>query len=66
MDTDAGWLRDHPGIRVVDLDGPRAVFELANGARTDQEVLRAALAKGGVRSFAPVVPSLYEIFKEVI
>ena len=37
-----------------------------NGSRTDQQVLEAALRKDGVRSFAPVVPSLYEIFKEVI
>jgi ABC-2 type transport system ATP-binding protein len=68
VDYDAGWLRDHPGIRIVDLDGPRAVFDLieTNGARTDQRVLEAALRKDGVRSFAPVVPSLYEIFKEVI
>jgi ABC-2 type transport system ATP-binding protein len=66
VDTDAGWLRDHPGIHIVDLDGPRAVFELVNGERTDQEVLQTALNKGGVRSFTPVVPSLHEIFKEVI
>lgn len=66
VDTDAGWLRDHPGVRVVDLDGPRAVFELVNGTRADQDVLRTALNKDGVKSFTPVVPSLYEIFKEVI
>jgi ABC-2 type transport system ATP-binding protein len=66
VDTDAGWLRDHPGIDIVDLDGPRAVFELLDGVRADQDVLRVALDKGGVRSFAPVLPTLYEIFKEVI
>jgi len=66
VDSDAGWLRDHPGIQVVDLDGPRAVFDLVNGVRADQQVLQAALERGGVRSFAPVVPSLDEIFKEVI
>ncbi|WP_447009036.1 ABC transporter ATP-binding protein [Saccharothrix sp. DSM 118769] len=62
VDTDAGWLRDLAGVRVVDLDGPRAVFEL-DGA-DDQEVLRAALRRGAVRSFTPVVPTLDEIFKE--
>jgi ABC-2 type transport system ATP-binding protein len=66
VDSDAGWLRDYPGVRVVDLDGPRVVFDLLNGVRVDQDVLQAALDKGGVRSFAPVVPSLDEIFKEVI
>jgi ABC-2 type transport system ATP-binding protein len=64
VDSDAGWLRDHPGIRVVDVDGPRAVFDLAG--RDDQDVLREALRRGDVRSFTPVVPSLDTIFKEVI
>jgi ABC-2 type transport system ATP-binding protein len=64
VDSDAGWLRDRPGIRVVDVDGPRAVFDLAGGG--DQEVLREALRRGDVRSFTPVVPSLDTIFKEVI
>jgi ABC-2 type transport system ATP-binding protein len=65
VDHDAGWLRDHPGIRVVDLDGPRAVFDLLDGTRPDRDVLRVALDRAGVRSFAPVVPTLDEIFKEV-
>jgi len=62
--ADAGWLRDQPGVTLVVLDGPRAVFDLATGA-DDQEVLRAALARGPVRSFGPVQPSLTEIFREV-
>ncbi|CAM3814965.1 ABC transporter ATP-binding protein [Kibdelosporangium persicum] len=65
VDSDAGWLRDHPGVRVVDLDGPRAVFEVDNG-QTDQRVLESALSRGAVRSFTPLVPSLEEIFKEAI
>jgi ABC-2 type transport system ATP-binding protein len=64
VDTDAGWLRDHPGVTLIDLDGARAVFDLAPGT-DDQEVLRAALARGPVRSFGPVTPSLAEIFREV-
>jgi ABC-2 type transport system ATP-binding protein len=72
VDADAGWLRDLRGVRVVDLDGPRAVFDLdpapgaGNGAGIEQEVLRVALQRGTVRSFTPVVPSLDEIFKEAI
>ena len=62
--ADAGGLRDHPGVTLVQLDGPRAVFDLADGVG-DQEVLRAALARGPVRSFSPVQPSLTEIFREV-
>ena len=48
----------------MDIDGPRAVFDL--DGRGDQEVLREALRRGDVRSFAPLVPSLDAIFKEVI
>ena len=62
--TDAGWLRDHPGVTLVELDGPRAVFDLADGS-DDQDVLRTALARGPGRAFAPVQPSLTEIFREV-
>jgi ABC-2 type transport system ATP-binding protein len=64
VDGDAGWLRDRPGVSLLDLDGDRAVFELARDA-DDQAVLREALARGPVRSFGPVVPSLAEIFREV-
>jgi ABC-2 type transport system ATP-binding protein len=65
VDTDAGWLRDEPGVTIVDLDGAHAIVELAPGT-DDQHVLRAALAHGQVRSFGPVRPSLAEIFREVI
>jgi ABC-2 type transport system ATP-binding protein len=66
VETDAGWLRDVPGIRIVDLDGPRAVFDLEPDGPGDQRVLRAAIERGAVRSFTPVVPTLDEIFKEAI
>ena len=62
---DAGWLRDVPGVTIVSLDGPRAVFDLSASVE-DQAVLRAALDRGPVRSFGPVRPSLSEIFREVI
>ncbi|SCF24935.1 ABC transporter ATP-binding protein [Micromonospora chokoriensis] len=61
---DAGWVRDHPGVTVVELDGPRVVFDLPAGA-DDQQVLQAALTRGPVRAFRPVSPSLTEIFREV-
>ncbi|MEU3273533.1 ATP-binding cassette domain-containing protein [Saccharomonospora sp. NPDC006951] len=69
VDSDAGWLRGQPGVHVIDVDGPRAVFDIVEtvpGEPVDQRVLRAALERGAVRSFTPVVPSLDEIFKEVI
>ena len=65
VDTDAGWLRDQPGVTLLDLDGPRAVFDLAPGF-DDQKVLHAALERGPVRQFGPVIPSLTEIFREVV
>ncbi|MDG4801622.1 ATP-binding cassette domain-containing protein [Micromonospora sp. WMMD980] len=64
VDGDAGWLRDQPGVELVDLDGARAVVDLAP-TTDDQSVLRAALARGPVRAFGPVTPSLAEIFREV-
>ncbi|GIJ10277.1 ABC transporter ATP-binding protein [Micromonospora andamanensis] len=64
VETDAGWLRDQPGVSLVDLDGARAVFDLATDA-DEQQVLRAALERGPVRAFRPVTPTLAEIFREV-
>lgn len=61
VSQDAGWVRDVPGARILELDGPRAVFEAE-----PQQVLKAALERGEVRSFTPVVPTLDEIFREVI
>jgi ABC-2 type transport system ATP-binding protein len=63
--SDAGWIRDQPGVTLLELDGPEAIFELSSGA-DDQEVLRAALSRGPVHAFGPVVPSLTEVFREVI
>ncbi|SDT77782.1 ABC transporter ATP-binding protein [Actinoplanes derwentensis] len=65
VDGDAGWLRDHPGVTLVELDGATAVFDLADGA-DEQVVLRSALDRGPVRAFGPVRPTLAEIFREVI
>ncbi|GAB3562136.1 ATP-binding cassette domain-containing protein [Amycolatopsis endophytica] len=64
VDADAGWVRDQPGVQVLSVDGPRAVFEPSGGG--EQRVLEAALRRGEVRSFQPVVPSLEEIFKEAV
>ena len=52
-------------MTLVELDGARAVFDLAPEA-DDQHLLRAALARGPVHAFGPVRPSLAEIFREVI
>jgi ABC-2 type transport system ATP-binding protein len=65
VDADAGWLRDEPGVTLVELDGPRAVLDLGPES-DDQRILRAALDRGPVRAFGPVRPTLAEIFREVI
>lgn len=62
---DAGWLRDEPGIQVVEFDGGYAVFDVDTD-QTAQRVLRRAVEQGDVASFAPRHPSLAQIFKEVI
>ncbi len=62
---DAGWLRAEPGVTVVDFEGGYALFD-AEDADTAQRVLRTAVERGDVASFAPKHPSLAQIFKEVI
>ena len=63
--TDVGWLREEPGVTIVDLDTTAATFDVDDD-ETAQRVLRRALAAGAVESFAPRHPSLAQIFKEVI
>ncbi|WP_258222871.1 ABC transporter ATP-binding protein, partial [Microbacterium sp. HMWF026] len=63
--ADAGWLRDEPGVNVLDFDGGYALFDAADDT-TAQRVLRGAVERGDVASFAPQRPTLAEIFKEVI
>ncbi|MEO5832600.1 MAG: ATP-binding cassette domain-containing protein, partial [Nakamurella sp.] len=68
VDPDAGWLRDWAtdnGLRVIDIDGPRAVIELGR-PDLEQPLLAEALRRGPVREFAPIVPTLSQIFREVI
>ncbi|GAA1996507.1 ABC transporter ATP-binding protein [Microbacterium ulmi] len=62
---DVGWLRDEPGVTVVDFDGGYALFDVDADA-TAQRVLQRAVAAGDVASFAPQHPSLAQIYKEVI
>ncbi len=63
--ADTGWLREEPGVSVIDFEGGSAVFDV-DAAETAQRVLRRALAGGDVSRFAPQQPTLAQIFKEVI
>lgn len=73
--ADAGWVRQHAGVTVTHLDGGTARFE-AESERAAQSVLAAAVALGQgagndaplvtVRRFGQEVPTLAQIFKEVV
>jgi ABC-2 type transport system ATP-binding protein len=62
---DIGWLRGEPGVTVIEFDGGYAVFDV-DGESTAQRVLTNAVAAASVQKFAPLVPSLAQIFREVI
>lgn len=62
---DAGWLRTEQGVQIVGFDGDSAVFEV-DSEQTAQRVLREAVTRGDVGSFAPQHPTLAQIFREVI
>ncbi|MBC7403602.1 MAG: ATP-binding cassette domain-containing protein [Microbacteriaceae bacterium] len=65
VDGDLGWLREAPGVTVIDFDGGHALFETADAA-VAQSVLKRAVADGAVQRFAPRHPSLAQIFRAVI
>lgn len=63
--ADARWLRTEQGVQIVGFDGDSAVFEV-DFDQTAQRILREAVARGDVGSFAPQHPTLAQIFREVI
>ncbi|WP_100814682.1 ABC transporter ATP-binding protein [Microbacterium lacus] len=63
--ADAGWVREVPGVTVLEFDGGYALFD-TDTEETAQAVLRRAVERGDVTSFAPQHPTLAQIFKEVI
>jgi ABC-2 type transport system ATP-binding protein len=60
-----GWQPGVAGVRLVQADGTRRLFELDPGV-DDQALLRAALAMGPVREFERVEPTLGELFRTAI
>ncbi len=64
LEHDAGWVRDVPGLHVVDVDGPHALVEVLDPG-AEQAVLRAASARGAVLEFTPLRPALSDIYREV-
>lgn len=61
----ASFLEQVPGVTAESQDGECVVVDLAPDA-DDQALLAAAQRLGAVREFGPVVPTLAEIFREVI
>ncbi|MEU8225241.1 ATP-binding cassette domain-containing protein [Kribbella sp. NPDC048915] len=63
VDSDAGWLRDLPGIEVRDVAGGTALFEVLDRSM-EQTILQQALSRGAVREFGPERVALSEVFRE--
>jgi ABC-2 type transport system ATP-binding protein len=63
--VDDGWVTGLPGEAVVERENSRMILRLDDDA-DDQLVLAKALAAGPVREFARVVPSLTDLFRDVL
>lgn len=63
-DSDLGWLRQHPGVTVLDIDNNQASVQF-DSSDAEQSVLHEALRRGPVRNFGPVERPLSHIYREV-
>ena len=61
----AGWADRLPGVNVTRVEGSRLLLQL-DSSTDDQSVLKAGLATGPVREFRRDVPSLLDVFREVV
>lgn len=61
--ADLGWVREHPGAQVDEFDAGRVLFRAEEAEA--QQVLAAAVERGEVRRFSPLLPTLSEIFKDM-
>lgn len=62
VDGDASWVRAERGVTAIDVDGGRALIEAVD----PQALLAEAVRRGAVREFAPVAPTLAELYREVM
>ncbi len=62
-DADTGWVRE-AGVQVLDFDGGYVKFAAADEAAANS-VLREAVTRGTVHSFAPASKTLHEIYQEI-
>ncbi|MCF2526374.1 ABC transporter ATP-binding protein [Yinghuangia soli] len=65
VDAPGPWAHAVPGVTVLADGADGVLVELAPGTG-EQGLLDAARAAGRVRAFAPVDPSLAELFREVV
>ncbi|WP_313811196.1 ATP-binding cassette domain-containing protein [Glutamicibacter sp.] len=65
LGADAGWLREEPGVSVIDLSGSQALVNFDSVADS-QRVLAKALGLGTVTEFAIHRPALADIYREII
>ena len=63
VDGDAGWLRDLRGIRVRDVAGATALFDVEHDG-VAQQVLQQAVTRGPVLEFGPERVALSDVFRE--
>ena len=65
---DTGWVREIPGIEVLDVDGREALIELPRGEHGD--VLRTQLLDRAMRAdlheFRRIQPTMSEIYRKAI
>lgn len=61
---DAGWVREVPGVTVLELAGDSVLFSASDPAA--QNVMARAVNRGGVRQFGRVRPTLGEIFRDIV
>lgn len=65
--ADAAWLRELPGVRVLDVSGTDAVLELAPGA--DLPSVRHQIFSSGlehdIQEFSRQLPTLGDIYRKV-
>jgi ABC-2 type transport system ATP-binding protein len=64
MDSDLGWVRDRPGIHVIDVDGTAALFE-PDDLSAEQALLTEAMRRGAVLELTPIRATLGDIYREV-
>ncbi|WBQ02771.1 ABC transporter ATP-binding protein [Kribbella sp. CA-293567] len=66
VDGDAGWLRDVRGIKVRDVAGATALFDIdsADDGGLVQQILQQAMSRGPVLAFGPERQALSDVFRE--